>query len=131
MAGLLKMTTAMLIVPMASGVVTHSPFATRALSIVAKHPIVTKNEYTEWFAKGEATIPQAQQMVKQFSVFSNLFLLAQRACFIITMQHAYPTCTGYHCATRIAPAALHAHTHIACTREGSTDPTLVHHQRAI
>ena len=31
----------------------------------------------EWFEEGEATIPQMQELVKQFSVFSNLFLLAQ------------------------------------------------------
>jgi pyrroloquinoline quinone (PQQ) biosynthesis protein C len=58
-------------------VVTPSPFATRALTIVSKHPIVTRNDYTEWFANGDATVPQARDLVKQFSVFSNLFLLAQ------------------------------------------------------
>ena len=31
----------------------------------------------EWFGKGEATVEQAQDLVVQFSVFSNLFLLAQ------------------------------------------------------
>ena len=32
---------------------------------------------TEWFATGEATPEQAKELVVQFSVFSNLFLLAQ------------------------------------------------------
>jgi hypothetical protein len=54
-----------------------SPFASRALSIVEKHPIVQTNPYTEWFATGEATPEQAKELVVQFSVFSNLFLLAQ------------------------------------------------------
>jgi len=54
-----------------------SPFAQQSLDLVSKHPIVRQNVYTEWFATGEATIPQAQQLVQQFSVFSNLFLLAQ------------------------------------------------------
>jgi len=54
-----------------------SPFASKALTIVSKHPIVQRNEYTEWFASGEQSVEQAQELVKQFSVFSNLFLLAQ------------------------------------------------------
>jgi hypothetical protein len=56
---------------------TRSPFAAKALSVVSKHPIVQKNSYTEWFATGELSIEQAQDLVTQFSVFSNLFLLAQ------------------------------------------------------
>ena len=76
-----------------------SPFASRALSIVQRHPIVQHNACaphpaltpapttadcalwstadTEWFAKGEADMDQARTLVTQFSVFSNLFLLAQ------------------------------------------------------
>jgi len=57
--------------------VKHSPFAQKALSIVAAHPIVKSNPYTEWFAEGDASVEQAQDLVVQFSVFSNLFLLAQ------------------------------------------------------
>jgi len=56
---------------------TFSPFAQKALAIVEKHPIVQSNAYTEWFAGGEASIDQARDLVVQFSVFSNLFLLAQ------------------------------------------------------
>jgi len=55
----------------------RSPFAAKALATVSKHPLVTKNEYCEWFGKGEASVEQAQDLVVQFSVFSNLFLLAQ------------------------------------------------------
>ena len=54
-----------------------SPFATKALAIVSNHHIVNSNPYTEWFESGEATVEQAQELVQQFSVFSNLFLLAQ------------------------------------------------------
>ena len=54
-----------------------SPFATKALAIVSNHHIVNSNPYTEWFASGEVTVEQAQELVQQFSVFSNLFLLAQ------------------------------------------------------
>ena len=55
----------------------RSPFANKALEIVSNHHIVKSNPYTEWFATGEATIEQSQELVQQFSVFSNLFLLAQ------------------------------------------------------
>ena len=50
---------------------SHSPFAKKALSIVKAHPIVQSNSYTEWFADGDASIEEAQHLVKQFSVFSN------------------------------------------------------------
>lgn len=42
-----------------------------------QHPIVTHNRYTQWFAKGEITLPQLRYFTIQFSVFSNLFLIAQ------------------------------------------------------
>ena len=37
-----------------------SPFASKALTIVSDHPIVQSNDYTEWFASGDADIEQAQ-----------------------------------------------------------------------
>jgi hypothetical protein len=41
------------------------------------HPIVLNNRYTAWFAKGEATLSELRYLTVQFSVFSNLFLIAQ------------------------------------------------------
>jgi hypothetical protein len=41
------------------------------------HPIVLNNRYTAWFAKGEATYSELRYLAVQFSVFSNLFLIAQ------------------------------------------------------
>lgn len=41
------------------------------------HPIVVDNRYSRWFAKGEATLPELRHFTVQFSVFSNLFLIAQ------------------------------------------------------
>jgi hypothetical protein len=41
------------------------------------HPVILKNDYTQWFQKGEATDAELKHFVKQFSVFSNLFLVAQ------------------------------------------------------
>jgi len=55
----------------------YSPFAEKALAIVASHCIVQRNTYTEWFATGDASVAQARDLIQQFSVFSNLFLLAQ------------------------------------------------------
>jgi len=41
-----------------------------------RHRIITDNKYTKWFAKGEATDAELKHMIQQFSVFSNLFLVA-------------------------------------------------------
>src|SRR5438093_887671 len=41
-----------------------------------QHPVVTKNEYTGWFSKGEMSLDQVRRFTVQFSVFSNQFLLA-------------------------------------------------------
>jgi len=54
-----------------------TPFAKTALHHVHNHPIVQKNAYAEWFAKGTATTAQVKDLVIQFSVFSSLFMLAQ------------------------------------------------------
>jgi len=53
------------------------PFTEKALSIVSAHRIVQQNSYTEWFATGDASVDEARDLIVQFSVFSNLFLLAQ------------------------------------------------------
>src|SRR5262245_49907069 len=43
---------------------------------VMQHPIVTRNAYTGWFAKGEMSLEHLRHFTVQFSVFSNQFLLA-------------------------------------------------------
>src|SRR5262249_30095397 len=40
------------------------------------HRIITDNAYTRWFQKGEANDAELKHFVKQFSVFSNQFLVA-------------------------------------------------------
>jgi pyrroloquinoline quinone (PQQ) biosynthesis protein C len=42
-----------------------------------QHAIITDNSYTTWFRQGEQTREQVREFVRQFSVFSNLFLIAQ------------------------------------------------------
>ncbi|TMC50167.1 MAG: hypothetical protein E6J14_04765 [Chloroflexi bacterium] len=44
---------------------------------VMQHPVVTDNRYCVWFEKGEATRAQVRDLIQQFSVFSNLFIVAQ------------------------------------------------------
>jgi hypothetical protein len=40
------------------------------------HRVITDNEYTRWFQKGEATDDELKHFIRQFSVFSNQFLIA-------------------------------------------------------
>jgi hypothetical protein len=41
------------------------------------HRVITSNAYTRWFQKGEASDAELKHFVRQFSVFSNQFLVAQ------------------------------------------------------
>ena len=41
-----------------------------------QHPVVTNNEYTGWFSRGEMSLDHLRHFTVQFSVFSNQFLLA-------------------------------------------------------
>ncbi|MEN8165810.1 MAG: hypothetical protein ABFS37_16895, partial [Acidobacteriota bacterium] len=41
------------------------------------HPVITDNAYCRWFATGAASRADVTHFVVQFSVFSNLFLIAQ------------------------------------------------------
>lgn len=41
------------------------------------HPVIRANPYTAWFSRGEADDAQVEDLVIQFSVFSNHFLVAQ------------------------------------------------------
>ena len=41
-----------------------------------QHRIITNNAYTKWFSKGNATDEQLRHFIRQFSVFSNQFLVA-------------------------------------------------------
>ncbi len=41
------------------------------------HRVIVNNEYCQWFEKAELTLDEVRYFVVQFSVFSNLFLVAQ------------------------------------------------------
>jgi hypothetical protein len=55
-----------------------------------RHRIITDNAYTRWFRRGEATDAQLAHFVRQFSVFSNQFLVAAllRVINASTLQQA-------------------------------------------
>lgn len=42
-----------------------------------EHPVITDNRFTAWFAEGEASEQDVAELILQFSVFSNHFLVAQ------------------------------------------------------
>ncbi len=52
-------------------------FQDRINSDLLKHRVIVENKFCDWFAKGEMNEKQAQAFLIQFSVFSNLFLIAQ------------------------------------------------------
>src|SRR5262245_36857811 len=41
-----------------------------------RHRVILHNDYTRWFQAGNATDEELRHFVKQFSVFSNQFLIA-------------------------------------------------------
>lgn len=51
-------------------------FLDRVERELLQHRVITNNAYTAWFQKGEATDAELKHFIKQFSVFSNLFLVA-------------------------------------------------------
>ncbi len=42
-----------------------------------RHPVITDNAYTRWFSRGEASLAEVEDLLLQFSVFSNHFLIVQ------------------------------------------------------
>ncbi len=52
-------------------------FRARVDAVVHAHPVVVDNQYTRWFATGEASLDDVRHLTVQFSVFSHLFVEAQ------------------------------------------------------
>lgn len=52
-------------------------FQNRINQDLLRHSIIRDNSYCKWFEKGKITPEQVQAFIVQFSVFSNLFLVAQ------------------------------------------------------
>ena len=52
-------------------------FQQRINEDLLKHRVITGNSYTAWFKQGQQSVEQIKDFIVQFSVFSNLFLVAQ------------------------------------------------------
>ncbi len=52
-------------------------FEQRLLSELMTHPVITDNQYCKWFAEADLSLEDVRFFTQQFSVFSNLFLVAQ------------------------------------------------------
>ncbi len=46
-------------------------------------PVITDNRYCCWFSRGKASREDVTHLIVQFSVFSNLFLIAEGASFAV------------------------------------------------
>jgi len=69
-------------------------FLEQVREVVMQHPVVADNGYCIWFASGEANRAQVRDLVQQFSVFSNLFIIAQllKTINAPTMSQARESC---------------------------------------
>jgi hypothetical protein len=56
---------------------TYRKVLVRIEKEILPHPVITNNEFTAWFSKGEFDREDLRNFLVQFSVFSNLFLEAQ------------------------------------------------------
>ncbi|RDJ93690.1 hypothetical protein B4Q13_20235, partial [Lacticaseibacillus rhamnosus] len=107
-------------------------FLEQVRETVMSHPVVTNNEYCIWFAKGQANREQVRDLIQQFSVFSNLFIVAQllKTINAPTMSQARESCEilvnelgVVFNSGRTSPSAAGAQTDADKDREG--DPELV------
>ena len=64
-------------VPGSSTASSWDSFLEQVRETVMSHPVVTSNAYCQWFEKGQGNREQVRDLVQQFSVFSNLFIIAQ------------------------------------------------------
>lgn len=58
-------------------VTEYQNFLKRVENEIMSHEVIHNNLYTRWFAKGDFSLEQTKHFVTQFSVFSNLFIIAQ------------------------------------------------------
>lgn len=68
---------------LASGEITQAQydkfakFVNRLNNEFMTHEVITNNEYCRWYANGDLSVEHVKHFIIQFSVFSNLFLIAQ------------------------------------------------------
>ncbi len=56
---------------------TYEAFLGRIDQEISSHPIILNNEYCRWFRTTDLTTEEVRNLTIQFSVFSNLFLVAE------------------------------------------------------
>ena len=107
-------------------------FMEQVREVVMSHPVVAHNDYCLWFETGLASQEQVRDLIQQFSVFSNLFIVAQllktinsptidqarESCEILVNELGVVFNSG-----RTSPSAISARTDAEKDREG--DPELV------
>ncbi len=64
-------------VKLLSNEIKWNKFHDKVSKAVLNHPVVIDNTFTKKFSKGEASLNKQKVLVQQFSVFSQLFLIAQ------------------------------------------------------
>ncbi|MBI5630760.1 MAG: hypothetical protein HY921_07745 [Elusimicrobia bacterium] len=57
-----------------------------------EHPVILENRYTRWFAGGEAAPEQVRDLLIQFSVFSNYFLVIQAKRMVLAATEEAERC---------------------------------------
>ena len=67
-----------------------------------RHPVITDNAYTRWFSRGEASAAGVKDLLLQFSVFSNHFLVVQ-AKRMVNAASAEAERSALHIDERQAP----------------------------
>ncbi len=88
------MSTVVSEVPRSTAGSSWDTFMEQVRETVMSHPVVTNNTYCTWFQNGEASREQVRDLIQQFSVFSNLFIVAQllKTINAPTMSQARESC---------------------------------------
>jgi pyrroloquinoline quinone (PQQ) biosynthesis protein C len=101
-------------------------FQNRINAELLTHEIIVHNEFTQWYRKGEINEAQIKAFVKQFSVFSNLFLIAQLHKMInadsLESMRASKEILANEIGVVFNPSSRHTAKH---KNDSNTDPELV------
>jgi hypothetical protein len=100
-------------------------FQERINNELLTHRVITDNRYTAWFKRGEQSEAQLKAFVVQFSVFSNLFLLAQLTKMINADSLEGMRASKEILANEIGVTFRPTQPRAKPTREGKSDPEFV------
>ncbi|MCI0507185.1 MAG: hypothetical protein L0Z73_13910 [Gammaproteobacteria bacterium] len=101
-------------------------FQDRINAELLTHEIIVHNEFTQWYRRGEMSEAQIKAFVRQFSVFSNLFLIAQLHKMInadsLESMRASKEILANEIGVVFNPVSRHTAKH---KQDNNTDPQLV------